>query len=194
MQLCRKFLILLWELSPYSFRPPVLSFPFQTAQKSSKSIFVATHHASQRLPHSLQTVHLWPGFLAPHHHPLDIFTVSTSIQLLGKAGPNRAGLPLPHTDNTPLSVWSQSPSAFPSNHLFLNYSHFSPLFFTVLLSYCSMIESRVLHVSLPMPSVPDCQPSIATPYSWQGKPGTTFPRIPFSVCFKLDMANEKLLL
>lgn len=42
-----------------------------------------------------------------------------------------------------------------------------------------------------MPSVPDCQPSIATPTAG-GEAGTAFPRIPFSVCFKLDMANESL--
>lgn len=82
------------------------------------------------------------------------------------------------------------PICLPSNHLFLSYRCFSPLFFTVLLSYCSMIECRILHESLPMPSVP----SIAAPDSWQGKAGTTFPRIPFSVCSRLDTANERPLL
>lgn len=55
------------------------------------------------------------------------------------------------------------PTCLPSNHLFLSYSRFSPLFFTVLLSHCSMIDAGSFM------SLPQCLLCLALPPPTAGR-------------------------
>lgn len=125
---------------------------------------MVTHHAFPRHSQFLPTLPVWSGSPSPHTGviiPRTCSSLSILIQLLGKAAREQA-LPLPRPRKYTTARTVKEAVCLLGNHILLNYNHLTPQFFTVPQSHFTT-ECSILHVSLLMPSVPDCRPSIDAP-------------------------------
>lgn len=158
VQLCRKFFILPWKLSPYSSTH--WHYAFLWRQQRTSLLNICSHlscvseafSALSNNPHVIRISN--PSSLGLLSQTCSSF--STFIQLPDKAVPHTEGLPFPRPWQYATAHNVKEPVCLLGNHIFLNHGHLTPLFFTVPLSQYSTTECRILHVSLLMSSVSDC--------------------------------------